>query len=384
MFTCAIGHSDDIDTADAVTAALQICETRLGGATAQAALIFCGIDYDHAEVVRRVTERHPGIAFVGCTTDGELSTDLAFTEESVLIALFASDTATFRSGVGHGLSTTPESATSAAVASAAFGAEKPALVFVVSDGLTGSGDAVISGLRTALGADVPIVGGAAGDKRRLRATFQLHPQGVSQDSVAVLAVYGPLQVSTGVESGWEPLGKRVRVTKSSGHVVHGIDGKSALEFYRHYMGEYTRGATMPAYPLGVWPQNGDPFYVRSPIFIQEDTGSVIFSGAVAEGSEVQMMQVDRPNIGKGARASIAAAIGSVPGGAPSVVFVVSCTTRNEMLGTQVSEEARIVQAGAGDVPIFGFYAYGEYAPAGPHQPALFHNETCVTVAIGER
>jgi len=384
MFKCAIGHSDDIDTADAVAAALNTCEQRLEGAAPQAALIFCGIDYDHAEVVRLVTERYPGIALIGCTTDGELSTDLAFTAESVLIALFASDTATFRSGVGHPISSAPAAAAATAVAASRFGDERPSLVFMVSDGLTGSADAVLRGVQASTGADVPIVGGAAGDKRRIKGTFQLHQGGVSQDSVAVLAVYGPLHVSAGIESGWEPLGKRVIVTKSNGHMVQEIDGKPAIEFYRHYMGVYARGATMPAYPLGIWPANGDPFYVRSPVHIDEATGTVIFSGEVTQGAEVQMMQVDRPNIVRGARASIAAAMRDFPGSEPAVIFVASCTTRNEMLGTQVAEEARTVQQGAGDVPVFGFYAYGEYAPAALNQAARFHNETCVTVVIGQR
>jgi hypothetical protein len=335
-------------------------------------------------VVRQVTERYPGIALIGCTTDGEVSSDLEFTVESVLIALFASDTVTFRSGVGLPISGDVAQAAESAVAAARHGDERPSLVFVVSDGLTGSGDAVLRGLQAALDADVPIAGGAAGDKRRLAGTRQFDERGVYQDGVAILAAYGPLCLSTGVESGWEPLGKRVRVTKSSGNVVQELDGKPAFDFYQHYMGGYARGSIMPAYPLGIWPPGGGAFYVRSPIFTKEDTGEVIFSGEVIEGGDVQMMHVDRPNIVKGAQASIAAAIRDYPGKEPALVFVVSCTTRNEMLGTQVAEEARTIRAGAGGLPFFGFYAYGEYAPAALQQAARFHNETCVTVVLGER
>lgn len=163
---------------------------------------------------------------------------------------------------------TPSGTPAEAAAQAAEGTrvadERPSLVFALSDGLTGSGDAVLRGLQAAFGAEVPIVGGAAGDKRRLAHTVQLHARGVARDSVAVQALYGPVQISTGVESGWAPLGSRVRVDATAGNVVKRIDGKSAIEFYRHDMGEYLRGATMPAYPLGVWPAGGEPFYVRSP------------------------------------------------------------------------------------------------------------------------
>jgi hypothetical protein len=77
-------------------------------------------------------------------------------------------------------------------------------------------------------------------------------------------------------------------------------------------------------------------------------------------------------------------MGGFPGARPAVVFVVSCTTRNEMMGTQVADETRVVREGADGTPVFGFYAYGEYAPDGLGRAARFHNETCVTVAIGER
>lgn len=137
MFTCAIGHSDDIDTGDAVAEALRQCEARLAGATPGAAMVFCGIDYDHAEVLRWIGQRHPGLPLIGCTTDGELSGEKAFTEESVLIALFASDVVTFRSGVGVGISTAPAQAAATAIAEARFGDTPPSLVLMVSDGFDG-------------------------------------------------------------------------------------------------------------------------------------------------------------------------------------------------------------------------------------------------------
>lgn len=384
MFKCAIGHSDDIDTNDAVKEALGMCEKALDGLTPKAALVYAGIDYNHEEMIRLIVEKYPGIVLSGCTTDGEFSSQKTFTPESILIALFASDTIQFRSGIGVGISIDPKLATLEAIQKSKLDDLTPSLIAMASDGLTGSGDAVIRGLTSALPPNVPIVGGAAGDKRRIKYTVQFHESGIQKDSVTLLAFYGDLNISFGVESGWESLGKRVLVTKSDGHVVKEIDNKTALEFYKNYMGEYVRGSILPAYPLGVWPSNGDPFYVRSPIFIDENSGTVIFSGEVLEGDEVQMMQVDRPNIIKGAKASIAKAMKSFPGEKPSMVFSISCTTRNEMLGTKVFEEAKIVQEGAGLAPVFGFYAYGEYSPIHLNQSSRFHNETCITVAIGEK
>ena len=35
-----------------------------------------------------------------------------------------------------------------------------------------------------------------------------------------------------------------------------------------------------------------------------------------------------------------------------------------------------------DIPVSGFYAYGEIAPLGFDTPVRFHNGTCVTVLFG--
>ncbi|MBI4815565.1 MAG: FIST C-terminal domain-containing protein [Deltaproteobacteria bacterium] len=382
MFRCAVGHSDDVDTIDAVLGALGVCEKRLEGATPSAGLVFCGIDYDHQEVLRQIRSRYPALELIGCTTDGEVSSDLAFTHESVLVVLFASDVVQFRSGVGRTISTAPDRAGREAVLNAGMDGQTPALVFVVADGLTSSGDAVVAGLQAALTDRVPIVGGMAGDKRRVKGTYQLRGDEVLRDSVAILAAYGPLYSAFGVESGWEPLGKRVMVTDAERNVVRQIDSRPALDFYRHYMGSYTRGDVLPAYPLGVWQDEGRRFHVRSPLFVDEATGTVTFSGEIPTGAEVQMMQVDRPRILEGSKASIEASAGSFQGKKPEMVFVVSCTTRNEMLGTKTEEELESIRSRMPGTPIFGFYAYGEIAPMQPGEAARFHNETCVTAVLG--
>jgi hypothetical protein len=65
------------------------------------------------------------------------------------------------------------------------------------------------------------------------------------------------------------------------------------------------------------------------------------------------------------------------------MFVASCATRNLMLGTQAGGEIQRLAASIGaDIPISGFYAYGEIAPLGNDTTARFHNGTCVTVLLG--
>jgi len=73
MLKIAIGHSDDIDSIDAVETVLEQCKTSLNGYTAQAGILFSSIDQDFQLIIDKINEAHPEIELIGCTTDGEFS-----------------------------------------------------------------------------------------------------------------------------------------------------------------------------------------------------------------------------------------------------------------------------------------------------------------------
>ncbi|MGB3544958.1 FIST N-terminal domain-containing protein, partial [Rubrivirga sp.] len=80
-------------------------------------------------------------------------------------------------------------------------------------------------LGDALGPSVPVCGGLAADQFRFTETVQFCNGRVYTDAVPVLLFAGPLRVSTGVASGWEPVGEDHRVTRADGLVVSEINGE---------------------------------------------------------------------------------------------------------------------------------------------------------------
>ena len=61
----------------------------------------------------------------------------------------------------------------------------------------------------------------------------------------------------------------------------------------------------------------------------------------------------------------------------------SCAARKQILGTRTAEEqASLRRSALGELPFAGFYAYGEICPKKAGEPAIFHNETFVTVVFG--
>ena len=385
MFQCAVGHSDDVDEADAVEAAWSQASSQLGGSIPGAALVFCGISYDQHAVLAAIDGKQPGLAMIGGTTDGEMSATGGYAEESVLIVLFASDEVVFRAGLGTSLSQDATMATGQAADQARHGDAEPALVFLVGDGLTSSGDLVVAGLSDRFGARVPMIGGLAGDKLALVRTNLFCGTEVVTDGVAVLALYGPLLIGCGVASGWNPIGHFGTVTRATGGRVEEIDGKPALAFFERYAGDGLDNTWMHAFPLAVWEADDSGFAVRAPIANDRDTGAVVFSGHVPEGARVQITEASRSRILEGTRLSATAALTAYPGEAPAAAFAVSCTSRHLMLGTETDQEVATLGTHLpAHLPIGGWYAYGEMAPLVGGGPTRFHNQSCVTVVVGER
>src|SRR6187549_2180885 len=105
MFTAVVGHSEDMDGAAAAAEVLTQCRQRLNGTIPTAGLLFAAIDYYHHLLLDEINRQLPDLELIGCTTDGEISSDLGFREDSVTLILFASDTVDITAGIGRGLST---------------------------------------------------------------------------------------------------------------------------------------------------------------------------------------------------------------------------------------------------------------------------------------
>ena len=390
--TAATGHSHDLDSADAIAEALDACSARLRDLVPQAGLLFAAIDHDFQALLDGVEARYPGLQLIGCSTHGELSSDGGFAEDSVVLTLFHSDQVTFRAGIGEGTRANPEAARQA-VAQALDGLDAPVrLCITLPEGIGGSeGDApgalpagLLDTLGDALGPSVPVCGGLAADQFRFTETVQFCNGRVYNDAVPVLLFAGPLRVSTGVASGWEPVGKALRVTRADGLVITEIDGEKAGDVWARYVGSLDLNGARNSF--AVYPVEGreaDEFYLSSPSHFQED-GSMVTMNPVAQGARIRFTTAVRDQVLAGAASSAEKALAAYPGPAPDAALVFSCVGRFAILGTKVGEEVGLLrqQIGAG-VPVSGFYSYGEICPL-PASPKPFHHGgTFVTVLIGD-
>ncbi len=343
------------------------------------AMLFAGIDHDFAIVLEQINAQWPGIALIGCTTDGEMSSHILFAEDSLALVLLSGDDFYAVSGVARSVSTDVAGSIRASVNDAVQrlagrgGGDRrgngaaPRLCITMPDGLTVSGSAVLNALR---------------------ATRQFHGTEVLQDSVPFLLFGEGVVFSFGVDTGWRPIGREGRVTDVDGHVVRAIDGRPATEFYREFLGNADI-THLTEYPLAVTADDDRGYYLRAPSRTDEASGCIHFLGDVPDGARVHITTTNRDQILAATRTSFQHALDDFPkdsggGGKPALALCISCAGRKQILGSRTQEEARIVNELLGDVPAVGFYGYGEIARLAKDGISHYHNETFTTLLLGGR
>jgi hypothetical protein len=377
----AVGHSDQIDSKDAIEDVLLQIEAKIGGEAPKAGVLFASVDYEHAELLERIQDRWPGLPLIGGSSDGEISSVRGFCHDSVLLTVFTGEGFDVMSGLGRELSRDPQAAVRAAVGGLG---EEHAGLCITTFAPTTNGSEVVRALDRELGGHAAIVGGLTGDHRESRGrTREFFGGEVLSDSLPVLLLQGEFRCGYGVGSGWFPIGAHHVVTRSDGHLVHEIDHRPALEIYRDYYGTIPN-QSLGEYPLAVY-VGEDVWSLRAILESEPATGALRFAGEVPEGSTVRITEVMNEGILSGSTESLAAALKHYGGAQPEGALIFSCAARKWVLGTQAQREIDELRAcaaalGAPELDIAGLYVFGEICPL--DGTSAFHNETCVSLVFG--
>jgi len=171
-----------------------------------------------------------------------------------------------------------------------------------------------------------------------------------------------------------------------------LDGKPAVEVYSEVLGEKIAeklvkeplGKAALVYPLGIIDIHGR-YRLRHPIRALED-GSIICSGDVPMGHVVRIMSTDEGKMIDAAKSAARQALESIGEPNPEdigLAIIPDCAARMAIFGeNKCKKEIEAVKEVIGDVPIVGFYTYGEYSSLGGGVEYL--NETIVVGIISRR
>lgn len=390
MLKLAVGQCAGTSGATATQAALAQCRTQLAGAVPQAVIVAASGEFDLAQVAATVRRCWAGVALVGCTSAGDFSSQLGFDEDSVMLLCLAGDDLVITAGVVRDLSRIApqelEPKLAAALAAARLPEAPPeSLCLLFPAGMSHGLEAVLTTLQTLLAPGCAVFGGLSGlpASSDPASSMQLFGEEALRDSMPLLLLSGrrgPIDYGFSVSNSWTPVGTRQTVTSAQGYTVHRIGNRSALDFYRYYLGSHTLPS--PEFPLAVFQPDGESFALRVPHKADLLTGSITYTSVIPEGSIVQLTEVVRARMLDQLPAAVAQARAQLVT-QPAVALAFSCMTRRQLLASQTSQEVQLLrQELPPHVPLFGFYALGEIAPLVRGGPSLLHSSSLVTLLLG--
>lgn len=330
----------------------------------------------------------PGVPLAGCSTAGEISSGGVSEQTCVLTALSFQGEVALR--VAEAAIPGMDSCRAAGVAlGSALRSPDLRAVLLFAKGVGVNGSAILAGLASQIGADLPITGGLAGDDGAFMETLTLGPSGFSPEGAVAVGLYGTdLVVAHGSCGGWAPFGPARKITRSQENVLYELDGEPALNVYKRYLGEHAKGLPSSGllFPLELLnPDRGRVGLIRTILGVNEAEGSLVLAGDIEAGGYLRLMHASTDDLVDGAERAAQLAEGLRVGGAgQGLALLVSCVGRRLVMGDAVEEEIEVVGATLGKgTTLAGFYSYGEFGPLADADCKL-HNQTMTVTCIGER
>jgi hypothetical protein len=272
--------------------------------------------------------------------------------------------------------------------------KKPAFILcttiIAADGKMLDGESLIRNIEKELGPEVNLFGGMAGDDITFTGTYVFtNNRSTDYGMVALVLDEEKISLHGMAVSGWKPMGVFRTITKSDDNLIYTIDDQPALEIYLRFLGEDRSSAHDQVsffesigihYPFQIEREDREP-KMCNPIGYDKEKNALICESDVPQGSRFRFstppdFDIIETVVGK------AKELKNKTQAEAEALLIFSCAGRLSALGPMAQDENEGL-AGVWNVPMAGFYTYGEFGRAvnGKHE---FHSTTNSWVALKEK
>jgi len=353
------------------------------------AIVFGSIWHDQAAVVETVSKCLrdniclKGVRVIGCSSFVEFSS-AGVTEKSIMVVLLSSSHIKFHlftqevdSGDSRG------SARKLMEQVAAHDAE---LLSGRSVGLflpnvyAGNCVEYLEGIKEHIGNRLPLVGGGCSNlvfKNMVHDdylnNYQYFDDSLLMDNINLL-VLEPLddrvKFSFAYNTLWTPVVAPVKCTRADTGTIFEVGGIPVVDYYKKYLGddfiEKLGGEMLYRYPFLLLYETslGEKSNVICVFDFDQSTGSAqVYPPLNLEGQNLQLVCLNREDLVLGACEAARAAREALDGYEPELCIIFNCQLRRRLLHATVQKEiSSIISVLGSQVPLFGFYAMGEFGP----------------------
>jgi len=333
-----------------------------------------------------IKNAYPNAFLVGCSTSGEISNSQVYEDSITLTALHFEHTSLKFAQIQTNNFENSTKAGEHLIQSL----DKKDLVHVLvfSDGLHVNGSELVRGLLSGLPKGVGLTGGLAGDSDRFQETLVCANSFPEKEKIVVLGFYGSrLKVGYGSMSGFVPFGPERLVTKAHGNILYELEGRSALDLYKEYLGK-ERSSNLAVnqfyFPLSYKGKDEKDSVIRTILSIDEKAGNLTFAGDILEGGYARLMKTNHNRLIDGASQAATNCLTTWNNHSPDFALLISCVGRKIILKQRLEEELEIVRTVFDKhTCLTGFYSYGEIAPHSALEPCRLHNQTMTITTFAE-
>ncbi len=364
-------------------------------------LVFASVRFQLEELLQGIHSVLGDVPLLGTTTAGEICNDPL--NESVVVVILSSSYLNVRIGLGENVSEDWEQAVNHAVSCSEFCAYfnpqdtnywsglvrqgKSAFALLFSPGNTKYADSrsfeILEKLKKLSSGLLPIFGGGSADDWQMESNYVFMGNRVYPDSMVIAVFETQLCFGIGLTHGFNPTSQRAVATHCQDHEVFELDGKPAAQEYARLLGlpwEELKGKHLTlstGIPIGIT-SSYEQYNITIASYFTSGNG-VRFAQPIPEGTGVTIMEAEPDSMVVAGKEALRKAIlrGNVK--KPAVAFAFSCALRSHFLGERKAEEITSMKEMIGDVPLIGFYSFGEQGLS--DVGVTRHNNDVITVLV---
>jgi hypothetical protein len=267
------------------------------------------------------------------------------------------------------------------------------MIYFLASGIDIANDKCIEAIESVFGPEVTIFGATSSDNMKGYISFQSVDNTVMEHGAFVVGFADQtLSVETQATHGFVAVGEPLVVTKSTGHIIHELNGKPAWEEYLNRLGlpqDSTCGDSIPIGALGeklspeLAKEYGNDHILR--VVTKHEGSDMYYATECSVGTNLWLTTRDEDLIFSEMDRMVQDMVSRSNGRTPVAVFHADCLARGRFLFNRIIKEELVGKMqfpfySNGECPPWlGMYGFGEFARLGGKN--TYHNYTTALYVI---
>jgi hypothetical protein len=267
------------------------------------------------------------------------------------------------------------------------------MIYLLASGIDIANDACIQAIEEVFGPEVTIFGATSSDNMKGVVSFQAVNQTVTEHGAYMIGFSDPtLKVETQATHGFVAVGEPLVVTKSTGHIIHELNGRPAWEEYTRRLGLTSEASCGDTIPIGALGEQLDEATAREygnnhllRVVTKHEGNDMYYATLCPEGTELWLTTRDEELIFSEMDRMVKDMKERMNGRETVAVFHADCLARGRFLFNRIIKDELVSKmqypfyVNGECPPWLGMYGFGEIARLGGKN--IYHNYTTALYVI---